>query len=164
MGQAGGNFGTGIISKTKNKLEVANGVFCTAALFNCERLWKWLAGWAFSPFRYDWYFFFLLFFLFNFSSSQGRNHLIRGGTPDIDKVFSISKMRNSVEYAAKDANVTLNLDYELILINVENLNTEIGELDDGPEVVSEHAYFEENPSVGQFFFLENDGRNFACCK
>lgn len=87
-----------------------------------------------------------------------QNFLFRGGSPEVDGVFSIEALKASLGEAAKAANQTLPANYNLVVINVENLDTSIeSKPDDGDNVLTEHAFFAQNPSVGQFLFWKMTG-------
>jgi hypothetical protein len=59
----------------------------------------------------------------HFIEGAGKNLLFRGGSPEVDKVFSYPALVASIQAAAKTSNVSFPPKFQLVLINVENLDT-----------------------------------------
>lgn len=82
--------------------------------------------------------------------SVGQNMLFRGGSPEVKGSFSVTSLVASLSAVA-----ALPAQYELVVINVENLDTRGSGLfatEDGTNVVSEMSFFLRNASVGRFLF------------
>jgi hypothetical protein len=59
----------------------------------------------------------------HFIEGAGNNLLFRGGSPEVNKVFSYPALVASLQAAAKTSNVSFPPKFQLVLINVENLDT-----------------------------------------
>ncbi len=55
--------------------------------------------------------------------SSGRNMLFRGGSPEVNKSFSYSSLVAAMQVAAKTTNATFPAKFQVVVINVENLDT-----------------------------------------
>ena len=88
----------------------------------------------------------------------GANLLFRGGSPEVDKIFSVEALRSALNASALAAGTSLPSDYELVVINLENLDTSLlTRPDDGDNVLTEYDFFRKNPSQGRFAFWKMTG-------
>ena len=88
----------------------------------------------------------------------GHNLLFRGGSPEVNKVFSIENLKATLIQAANASNVELPQTYNLTVINLENIDTSIlSGSDDGDNVITEFDFFLKNPNEGHFLFWKMTG-------